>query len=186
MKRYNVFSISKADITTLRQTVAVEYNYTYGELSKKGVAQLNNHIPKYMNVHTFYDLGCGDGKLLIHMSKLNKSIKKLVGVEIVPQRAIEADKAVMKNALQNKISIIKDDLCNVNYSDASVIYISNLCFTDYLNHIIGTKLGKEVKPNTVIFASKPIYLTRSHQIKMVKVNQSWGDNSDLLMMTVYD
>ena len=73
-KKYNVFSISKKDVQELKD---MDYDFTYGELTKRGVMQLNAHIPKnIMQSATFYDLGCGDGYLLKMLAE-KKNIKGL-------------------------------------------------------------------------------------------------------------
>ncbi len=48
MNKYNVFRISKEDEITF-----LKNNY--------------NHIPKLSTHGTFYDMGCGNGELILHM-----------------------------------------------------------------------------------------------------------------------
>ena len=69
-------------------------------------------------------------------------------------------------------------------SEVDIIYSSNLCFDEKINRQLGKKLDKEVKDSAIIFASKPIYLTVEHVMKVHKVEQTWGDDSILLQYIV--
>lgn len=68
-----------------------------------------------------YDLGCGDGRVLI------EAVKKYgcygVGVEIEPDRVQKARDNVKSQGLGDKICILENDFNNVNMSDANIVYM---------------------------------------------------------------
>lgn len=182
-KKYNVFSISKKTIQELKDT---NYDFTYGELTKTGVMQLNAYIPKnIMQSATFYDLGCGDGSLLVHLANVNKDIPRLVGVELVPERVESALLKIFKKpTLKDRIEIIEGDVCDVICRGVNIVYVSNLCFPDHVNRKLSTKLSECLENNSIVFASKPLYISLPYVLKICKINQSWSDKSDLLIYTI--
>ena len=182
-KKYNVFSISKQNIQELKDT---NYDFTYGELTKRGVMQLNSYIPKnIMQYVTFYDLGCGDGSLLVHLADVNKDISRLVGIELVSERVDSALlKISKKSSLKDRIEIIQGDVCDVICRGINIVYVSNLCFPDHVNRKLSNKLSECLENNSIIFASKPLYISLPYVLKTCKIHQSWSDNSDLLIYTI--
>ena len=54
-----------------------------------------------------YDLGCGDGALLIAAAKLGA---RVVGVDIDPQRIKEATENVRKAGVQDRVTLIRGDI----------------------------------------------------------------------------
>jgi tRNA G46 methylase TrmB len=182
-KKYNVFSISKKDVQELKD---MDYDFTYGELTKRGVMQLNAHIPKnIMQSATFYDLGCGDGCLLLHLADINKDIPRLVGVELVSERVENALlKISKKSTLKDRIEIIEGDICDVICRGVNIVYVSNLCFPDHVNKKISSKLSDCLENNSIVFSSKPLYINLPYVLKTCKIHQSWSDKSDLLIYTI--
>ena len=93
-----------------------------------------------------YDLGCGDARIpIIAMKKYGA--KKAVGYEINPYLYEQSIQNVRSNNLQNRITLIKDDLINADISGASVI---TLFLSMAANECLGPKLEKEAKPLTRI------------------------------------
>jgi len=72
---------------------------------------------------TFYDIGCGDAKVLIHLAK-NSNCRKFVGIEIDRDRAQEARAAVANAKLDNdvQIDIRCENALESKWNDATVIY----------------------------------------------------------------
>ena len=66
-----------------------------------------------------YDLGCGDGRILITAAQ--RFGAKAVGVEISRQLVDRAEKQVHDLALDNRVQVIYGDLMNVNVSSADVV-----------------------------------------------------------------
>ncbi len=78
----------------LRESTDLPENLVYGEITKKGVKELSNYLNNYKGV--FYDIGCGNGRLLLHLSLIS-NFDKYVGVEISKTRidyAIEINKTL--------------------------------------------------------------------------------------------
>jgi SAM-dependent methyltransferase len=66
-----------------------------------------------------YDLGCGDGRLVIAAAK--RGAKKAVGVDIDPERIREARENARGARVQDKVTFIEGDLFEVDFSDATVV-----------------------------------------------------------------
>src|SRR3972149_9563249 len=67
-----------------------------------------------------YDLGCGDGEVLIQSAKLGA---KGVGIEIDPLRAFVAKLRVYKNEVGKKINIKRNNFFKEDISKASVVVV---------------------------------------------------------------
>ena len=180
MQKYNVFLISKVDEEIFLKK---NYNHTYGSLTRTGVLQLLQYIPQYSHHGIFYDMGCGNGELILNMLP-HSNFKKYIGIELSSERVIDFTKRQKLSKIENnKVQPICKDLLLHDYSDANVIYISNLCFPDHLNRSIGKLLDKQLQEgkNIIVFSSKNIYITLPHKKKVVYVKQSWSDKSELIV-----
>lgn len=68
---------------------------------------------------TVYDLGCGDGRVVITAARVFKA--KGVGVEISKELARQARDQVRALGLTNRVSIIEGDLLQVDLKPADVV-----------------------------------------------------------------
>jgi cyclopropane fatty-acyl-phospholipid synthase-like methyltransferase len=93
-----------------------------------------------------YDLGCGDGKIVIAAAKLGA---RGVGIDIDPQRVKEANENVKKNGVADKVTIMLGDVFDpsIKISEASVV---TLYLLESLNIKLAPRLKKELKPGTRI------------------------------------
>ncbi len=66
-----------------------------------------------------YDLGCGDGRIVITAAQQFKA--KGVGVELSDQLARQARDQVQRMGLQNRVSIVQGDLLDVDLKPADVV-----------------------------------------------------------------
>jgi SAM-dependent methyltransferase len=66
-----------------------------------------------------YDLGCGDGRLVIAAAK--RGAKKAVGVDIDPERIREARENARGARVQDKVLFVEGDLFAMDISDATVV-----------------------------------------------------------------
>jgi cyclopropane fatty-acyl-phospholipid synthase-like methyltransferase len=82
---------------------------------------------------TVYDLGCGDGRIVIAAALRYKA--KAVGVEISPKLAAQATSAIDKAGLQGRARIIQGDLLEADLTGADVVTI-----------YLGTQLNAELRP----------------------------------------
>jgi hypothetical protein len=117
-----------------------EYNdkFVYGEISKEGVNKLSNYLKRYSG--NFYDIGSGNGKLLLHVSLLT-NFEKYVGVEIVELRHKYALK--INEKIGQNVTFICDDVLNLDISDANFIFLDDLMFPRDLR----TKILKKIPHN---------------------------------------
>ncbi|HUS07932.1 MAG TPA: class I SAM-dependent methyltransferase [Bryobacteraceae bacterium] len=70
---------------------------------------------------TIYDLGCGDGRVLITAAQ--KYGVKAVGVELSETLAKSTQERVKRLSLQDQIQIIHGNLMDVNLSSADAVFI---------------------------------------------------------------
>lgn len=82
---------------------------------------------------TLYDLGCGDGRILIAAVEHYKV--KAVGVEISPKLAAKAEQSIEHAGLQSQARVMTGDLLNVDFTGADVVAI-------YLS----TQLNAQLRP----------------------------------------
>jgi SAM-dependent methyltransferase len=66
-----------------------------------------------------YDLGCGDGRLVIAAAK--RGAAKAVGVDIDPQRIKEARANAQQEGVADKVTFVQGDLFQMDFSDADVV-----------------------------------------------------------------
>lgn len=93
-----------------------------------------------------YDLGCGDGRILIIAVK-EFDVKKAVGIEKDEERLKEAHENVVKNNVDDRVVLINDDFFNVNIKEATVV---TMFLLTAVNEALKPKLEKELKPGTRI------------------------------------
>ncbi len=65
-----------------------------------------------------YDLGCGDGRIVVAAAKLGA---KATGWDINPERIKQAEENVQKNGVEQNAKIILDDIFTLDLSGANVI-----------------------------------------------------------------
>ena len=91
---------------------------------------------------TVYDLGCGDGRIVIAAAKKGA---RGVGIDIDPQRIAEATVNAKDAGVTDKVRFIRGDLFQANISEATVVTLYLL--TD-LNLKLRPKLMKDLNPGT--------------------------------------
>jgi len=122
---------------------------------------------------TVYDLGCGDGRILI--AAVVKYRAKAVGVEISPKYAARAEAWIKKAGVENQARVIQGDLLNVDLTGADVVTI-------YLE----SKLNEELRPRLERFL-KPGARVVSHDYpvagwKPLKVDRIPGPQGHLIYL----
>ncbi len=94
----------------------------------------------------FYDLGSGDGKILIEAAKRN-SFKKGIGIEINPILVFLSRRKIKKLGLEDKIEIKWGNIFKANIKDADVVF----CFLlQPTNNLLEKKLISQLKPGVKI------------------------------------
>jgi len=92
-----------------------------------------------------YDLGCGDGRIVITAAKVFGA--RGVGVDIDPIRIKESNENARKAGVTDRVKFIEGDLFATNLTEATVV---TLYLTPELNIQVQPKLFRELKPGTRI------------------------------------
>ncbi|MCJ2543147.1 SAM-dependent methyltransferase [Thermostichus vulcanus] len=84
---------------------------------------------------TLYDLGCGDGRVLIRAAQ--RFGTRGVGVDIDPERILEAEQQAQAAGVQDRVNFLQQDLLTLDLAPATVVscYLlprSNLLIRDKL------------------------------------------------------
>jgi SAM-dependent methyltransferase len=90
---------------------------------------------------TVYDLGCGDGRILI--AAVQKFKAKAVGVEISPKIVAEARSRIKKAGVADRARVIQGDLLETDLTGADVVTIY---LATSLNEELRPRLEKFLKP----------------------------------------
>jgi len=93
-----------------------------------------------------YDLGCGDGRLLITAVK-KFGVKKAVGYEIRKDLYEDLVRKISREGFSGRIVVYNEDLLNADLSEATVV---TLFLTSSANEKIKPKLEAELKPGARI------------------------------------
>jgi len=92
---------------------------------------------------TLYDLGCGDGRILITAAEKYKA--KAVGVEISDSLVKSVNETIRRKNLQDSVQVIQGNLLKVNLGSADVVTI-------YLetgsNDLLRPNLERDLKPGS--------------------------------------
>jgi len=92
-----------------------------------------------------YDLGCGDGRIVIAAAKTYGA--KGVGVDINPERVEEARANAKSAAVESLVKFEENDLFKAKIGDATVV---TLYLLPDVNERLKPKLLQELKPGTRI------------------------------------
>lgn len=99
-----------------------------------------------------YDLGCGDGRVLITAAQKFKA--RAVGVEIDPIRYLWCKTRIKLLGLSDRIQVILGDLFNVDLRDADVI----ICYLmQKTNDNLQQKLQSELKENARVISNRFVF-----------------------------
>jgi len=93
-----------------------------------------------------YDMGCGDGRIVITAVK-EFNAKKAVCVEINDERIKETNSNIEKNGVVGRVSIVKGSFFEAPLSEASVL---TMFLLPNVNEMLKPKLERELKPGTRI------------------------------------
>jgi SAM-dependent methyltransferase len=91
-----------------------------------------------------YDLGCGDGRIVVAAAKLGASA---VGIDIDPQRIKEAKENAAKNGVTGKVQFRQEDLFEADIREATVV---TLYLLPTLNVKLRPRLMEQLRPGTRI------------------------------------
>ncbi len=93
-----------------------------------------------------FDLGCGDGRILIIAAK-EFGVKKAIGIEIRPDLVEKARKRVAEEGLEGRVKIYEGDFMDFDISEATVV---TLYLLTSANMVLRPKLEAELRPGARI------------------------------------
>ena len=96
-----------------------------------------------------YDLGCGDGRLVIAAVK-KFGAKRGVGIDIDPQRIKESNENAQAAGVADRVRFIEQDLFKADISEATVV---TLYLLPDVNLKLRPKLWAELKPGTRVVSN---------------------------------
>ncbi len=97
---------------------------------------------------TVYDLGCGDGRVVIAAAK--KYGARAVGIDINPVRIKESRRNARIAGVSKRATFIEQDLLKTNLSQATVVMIY---LDPKMNMRLRPKLLSELKPGAVVVSN---------------------------------
>ncbi len=93
-----------------------------------------------------YDLGCGDGRILVIAVK-EFNVKKAVGIEIREDKVAEARENIRKAGIEDRAKVIHGDMFEVDISEATIV---TLFLLTSVNERLKPKFERELKNGTRI------------------------------------
>ncbi len=126
---------------------------------------------------TLYDLGCGDGRILIAAAERYKV--KAVGVEISSHMARRAADEVKRARLENRVTIVHGDLLKTDLSHADVV---TLYLATSANDRLRPALERSLRPNSrVVSYDYPI-----PGWKAIDKSETTGSTGDTHVVYLYE
>jgi SAM-dependent methyltransferase len=100
-------------------------------------------LAKVRSSDVVYDLGCGDGRIVITAAK--KRGARGVGIDNNPQRIAEANTNAQRAGVADKVRFVVADLYKTDFSDATVV---TLYLLPEVNRTLRPQLWKQLKVGT--------------------------------------
>ncbi|MEM4596868.1 MAG: protein-lysine N-methyltransferase, partial [Desulfurococcaceae archaeon] len=122
-----------------------------------------------------YDLGCGDGRILVVAAK-EFNVKKAVGIELDKERYKIALERIREEKLVDRVEVVHGDFFDVYIGEATVV---TLFLLTSVNEMLKPKFEKELKDGTRIVSHE----FRIPGWKPEKVIEVRDDNG--LLHTIY-
>ena len=120
-----------------------------------------------------YDLGCGDGRIVIAAAK--KYGVKATGIDIDPVRIRDSNENAAQAGLTGKVRFIQEDLFKADFKDATVV---TMYLLTSVNLRLRPKLLTDLKPGTRL-VSHSFEMGEWTPDKTVVVTTSFGDERDI-------
>jgi SAM-dependent methyltransferase len=105
-------------------------------------------LAEVKNGDLVYDLGCGDGRIVIAAAK-NFGARG-VGIDIDPDRIREANENAHKAGVENHVRFLERDLFTADIRDADVV---TLYLLNRVNLKLRSKLLQELRPGTRVVSN---------------------------------
>jgi cyclopropane fatty-acyl-phospholipid synthase-like methyltransferase len=101
------------------------------------------HIADICPDDILYDLGCGDGRIIITAAKEYGT--RGVGIDNDPQRITESRANAKKEGVEHLTTFLQEDVMEADISEATLVTIY---MVPVLNRYIKPKLKKQLKPKS--------------------------------------
>ena len=176
-----------------------EYKTTYGEVAEAGMKVLSDKFMEHAPItkfaedqRTFYDLGCGIGRLNLGMAILHPEIHSK-GIEIVPDRVRQAHHAIERlkaKQVTHRIQITHGSFLDhsVNLGNACWIFVSNLCFDEKIQGDLCKKFETDCKKGTIIICSRELPFSDASRLEKIEqgvnVPMTWSNTSTCIIYRV--
>ncbi|MBN2264371.1 MAG: class I SAM-dependent methyltransferase [Candidatus Aminicenantes bacterium] len=125
-----------------------------------------------------YDLGCGDGRIVITAAKTYGI--KAVGIDIDPVRIKESNENAAAAGLAGKVRFIQQDLFEADFKDASVI---TMYLLTSVNMRLRPKLLEDLRPGTRL-VSHSFGMGEWRPDKTSAVKTPYGDERDVYFWVI--
>jgi SAM-dependent methyltransferase len=135
-----IFFVVNCATTTIAQKLDVPYVPT-----RQVVVNAMLQLAKVTSGDIVYDLGCGDGRIVITAAKTYGASG--TGIDINPQRIREANENARAAGVTDKVKFIEADLFKTDLSNASVV---TLYLLPAVNMKLRPQLLKQLKPGSRI------------------------------------
>merc|ERR1711998_75370 len=163
-------------------------NTTYGEITKEGIRVFYNYCTKEGAGQHFIDLGSGKGNSLLYFKARYPRVETVTGIEYLQERhqeAVDNLRKSFKDAPEPTSSVeyhydvfslycgnIFEERFRDTINRATLVYVSNLCFSKEDNDKISTIL-KNTKG--VVISSKELSVENSTETSL---KQTWCDTGE--------
>lgn len=119
-----------------------------------------------------YDLGCGDGRIVIAAAKSFQS--RGVGIDLVPERIQECQEMARAAGVESLVTFIQEDVFKVDISRATVVALYLLPDS---NELLRPFLERQLKPGVrVISHNYPIAGWQKKRIDFQEIKDKEGDS----------
>lgn len=137
-------AMGMAQAPAQRPTPDIHYVPTSG-----GVTEAMLKLAKVTADDVVYDLGSGDGRIVITAAK--KFGARGVGVELDPDLIKTANRNARKAGVEDRVTFVQADLFKTDFSDATVVtlYLSNS-----INRRLASILQRQLKPGARIVSHR--------------------------------
>jgi SAM-dependent methyltransferase len=139
-----VLTLGIATFASAQSTADVKLDVPYVPTRPEVVAAMLK-LANVSSKDVVYDLGCGDGRIVITAAKEFGATGK--GIDIDPERIAEAKVNAQKAGVSDKVKFAVGDLFKSDFSPASVV---TLYLLPAINLKLRPQLLKQLKPGTRI------------------------------------
>jgi len=133
--------------TTLAQQPKRSPDVPYVPTTEKAVEEMLK-LAKVTSADTVYDLGCGDGRIVVTAAKMYGAHG--VGIDINPERIKEARENAKKAGVENLVRFEENDLFVADIKPATVV---TLFLLPQVNLKLKPKLLSDLKPGTRVVSN---------------------------------